>query len=137
MGFINEVVSDADIDRYGLPFRKGSGRWWTRDRERDLYLWGGLSGNPAFDEPILGIFQLHLAGETYEVVLRPGAGSISFSEKPYIVKWEEVVSVCNKNGPIGQLPSGFYSILKDSLRAFGRNGRDNKYTEKLEVIFGF
>jgi len=42
MTFVNEVVSDEDIDRYGLPFEKGSGRYWTRDAERDFYLWGGM-----------------------------------------------------------------------------------------------
>ncbi|MFM1800044.1 MAG: hypothetical protein RLZZ117_2322, partial [Cyanobacteriota bacterium] len=54
MAFTNEVVSDADIDRYDLPFQKGEGRWWTRDAERDYYLWGGLSGNPAYGTELEG-----------------------------------------------------------------------------------
>ncbi len=54
MAFVNEVVSDADIDKYGLPFKKGSGRYWTRDADRDMYLWGGKGGNPAFGEDIVG-----------------------------------------------------------------------------------
>jgi hypothetical protein len=60
MAFVNEVVSDADIDKYGLPFKKGSGRYWTRDAEKDMYLWGGKGGNPSFGEEIQGRFRLYL-----------------------------------------------------------------------------
>ena len=43
MAFVNEVVSDEDIARYNLPFKPGAGRYWTRDKENDCYLWGGIS----------------------------------------------------------------------------------------------
>ena len=136
MGFINEVVSDADIDRYGLPFRKGSGRWWTRDRERDLYLWGGLSGNPAFDEPILGIFQLHLAGETYEVVLRPGAGSMNYSETPYVIAWESVIEI-NPSPGSSENREEILSVLRQGLVVYGEDGMENKYAPIREIICSF
>lgn len=60
MAFRNEVVSDDDIDRYNLPFPKGGGRWWTRDAERDYYLWGGITGNPAYESQEYGVFSLYI-----------------------------------------------------------------------------
>lgn len=136
MGFINEVVSDADIDRYGLPFAKGSGRWWTRDRDRDSYLWGGLSGNPAFDEPILGVFQLYLNGKTYEVVLRPGEGSMKYSEVPYVIAWDSLLSI-NPAPDDKDVRAEILMVLKEALVAFGEDGMENMYAPLRKVICGF
>ena len=74
MAFVNEVVSDADIDAYGLPFEKGKGHWWTRDKERDLYLWGGRGGNPLWDEEIQGRFHLFISGTSLRLAISLGGG---------------------------------------------------------------
>jgi hypothetical protein len=83
VAFVNEVVSDADIDAYGLPFEKGKGHWWTRDKERDLYLWGGRGGNPLWDEEILGRFNLYIAGFKLRLAISLGQWSRDWNDKPY------------------------------------------------------
>ena len=47
MAFVNEVVSDEDIAKYNLPFAPSTKCYWTRDKERDYYLWGGISADYA------------------------------------------------------------------------------------------
>ncbi len=63
MAFVNEVVSDEDIARYNLPFKPGAGRYWTRDKENDCYLWGGR-----FPQGTLGVISLE--GRISSVYLR-------------------------------------------------------------------
>ncbi len=47
MPFINEIPSAEDIEKYGLPFKKGLNldislrSQWTVDRERNFHLYGG------------------------------------------------------------------------------------------------
>jgi hypothetical protein len=136
MAFVNEVVSDADIDKYGLPFKKGIGLYWTRDAERDVYLWGGLSGNPAHGEEINGEFYLYIDGQVLYFVIRPGAGSIKFSESPYHIVWDSVQFV--RPSDYGGLEIGRVNrLLKDALLVYGRNGGSNQYTPCRRVTFGF
>ena len=136
MAFVNEIVSDADIDRYELPFKKGSGRYWTRDKERDIYLWGGKGGNPAFGEEILGRFTLSIKGRKIECLLRPGRGSMKFKEKPFLVKWSSLVDL---------KPAGLHDfdrelvegVLKEALMAYGQDGELNEDTPDFVVEFDF
>ena len=88
MGFVNEVVSDEDIERYGLPFKKGSGRYWTRDAERNYYLWGGLQGNRAIDENVQWRFHFFNGTEKILFNLKRGKGSTKYSESPYVIDWD-------------------------------------------------
>jgi hypothetical protein len=136
MAFVNEVVSDADIDKYGLPFKKGSGRYWTRDAERDMYLWGGKGGNPAFGEEIEGRFLLYLEHKLLRVVLRPGTGSIGFSESPYVIRWDSIVHIqpTDLHGVGNAL---VLEVLKEALLAYGQDGERNAFTPSRVVYFGF
>lgn len=136
MAFVNEIVSDADIDRYGLPFQKGAGRYWTRDKERDIYLWGGLIGNPARGEPIEGRFHLGISGSLVYLRLRPGYWSAKFSEVPYVVTWDSVESI-QSDSPGLLVGNDVLLLLKEALVCYGRNGRDNKYTGEISVKFNF
>lgn len=136
MGFVNEVVSDDDIDRYGLPFRKGSGRYWTRDAERDYYLWGGKSGNPALGEQRIGSFYLYIDGQALHVKLKPGHGSIRYSDSPFIIRWDSIISV----DPSLRSPSEqdrVISILREALAVYGDDGRENKFAKNRIVISSF
>jgi len=136
MAFVNEVVSDADIDKYGLPFKKGRGLYWTRDAERDMYLWGGLSGNPAHGEDINGEFYLHIDGQTLYFVIRPSGGSIKFSESPYRIVWDSIKYVKPLDyGGLNQ--ERVIRLLKDALTVYGRNGGENLYTSCRNISFGF
>ncbi|MFN7899314.1 MAG: hypothetical protein ACK5N0_06555, partial [Synechococcaceae cyanobacterium] len=69
MAFVNQTVTDADIDQYGLPFEKGRLHYWTYDAEHKKYLWGGMAGNPAYEDFQEGRFYLHTEGIVYYIVL--------------------------------------------------------------------
>lgn len=136
MTFVNEVVSNADIDKYGLSFKKGSGRYWTRDAERDMYLWGGKGGNPAIGKEIEGHFTLFLEQALVRFILHPGIGTISFSESPFLIVWE---SICSINPPDmhGMRRERVLEILKEALCVYGQDGELNQYTPVRVVKFGF
>ena len=136
MAFVNEIVSDADIDRYDLPFEKGAGRYWTRDKERDIYLWGGLVGNPAYGEPVEGRFHFGISHNTILLSLSPGCWSAKFSEIPYVVTWESV-NYLQPRDPDFISRDKLLSLLREALVCFGRNGRKNNYTEDILVKINF
>ncbi len=75
MPFINEIPSAEDIEKYGLPFKKGLNldislrSQWTVDRERNFHLYGGLTGNPAYEDAIYYCFYLYLNGTKFVVEL--------------------------------------------------------------------
>lgn len=136
MPFINEVVSDADIDRYGLPFAKGSGRYWTRDAERDYYLWGGKGGNPAFGEDFEGRFHLSLNGFDLFVCLVPGEGSFRLSDVPFVVVWRSVKRI-SPSDLHGLDRVEVLRVLKEALSVYGRNGRAGAGPCEVSVVCQF
>jgi hypothetical protein len=136
MAFVNEVVSDEDIDRYGLPFPKGGGRYWTRDRERDAFLWGGQTGNPAFGEDLVWIFDFLYHGQIYAVSIDRGQSSRRFSEIPFIIQWDSILSI-KPDISSGEERGCFVAILKEALRVYGRDGGENNYTPSIVVRFTF
>jgi len=136
MPFVNEVVSDDDIDRYNLPFAKGGGQWWTRDQERDLYLWGGESGNPARDEDIVGRFHFYIHGIHLKITIELGEWSKDWSVKPYVVAWEKILHL--EPPELGGLKQAYaLNLLKEALAAYGADGRRNKGVPERLVLFGF
>ncbi len=136
MTFKNEVVSDADIDRYNLPFHKGDGRWWTRDAERDYYLWGGLSGNPAFDTEQEGRFYLYVDGEIHGFILRPGKFSESLKTIPYLMCWDRILRIIPEPESVQQ-QQHLLSILKEALSEHGLYGEKTIWPVETRVSFGF
>ena len=136
MTFVNTEVSETDIARYKLPFPVGRSNYWTRDAERDCYLWGGLGGNPAFGEDFIGKFNFYLAGNLFEVVLLPGEGSRSYSESPYVIYWKKILSVRVLSGDTADWNSAI-PLFKEALVAFGEDGEKNKYALNREVRFDF
>ena len=136
MAFVNEVVSDADIDAYGLPFEKGKGHWWTRDQERDLYLWGGRGGNPLWGEEIEGRFNLFLSGTSLRLAITMGQWSKDWHEKPYTIAWDRLRWFDPMD--LGGLDRRYViSILKEALVAYGRDGWENIHVPDRVVKFGF
>jgi hypothetical protein len=136
MAFVNEVVSDADIDKYKLPFAKGGGRYWTRDAERDFYLWGGRYGNPAFGEVILGSFDLYMHGKLLRFKIVPGVGSMKYSDSPYLICWKGISRV-DPADLCGLERDFVYTVLKDSLRVYGEDGRENTFAPVRTTMFEF
>ncbi|MFN7678157.1 MAG: hypothetical protein ACK5QW_06110 [Cyanobacteriota bacterium] len=135
MAFKNEVVSDEDIDRYHLPFPKGEGRWWTRDAERDYYLWGGLTGNRAFDPEQEGKFFLYTGGFVYHVALRPGERREDPSSGQVILRWNELLSL--RPEASGGDKNRVLDVLREALVVYGSDGRRNIFCPDFRVLFGF
>jgi hypothetical protein len=132
MPFVNEVVSDEDIDRYGLPFEKGSGRYWTRDAERDFYLWGGNVGNPAFGEPVRVCFRIFLAGDLFTVFLEPPEVVRSSAEEPLLISWQKLLLV-SPTCPSGERRDQLKRVLKEALGAYGEAGRAGQVLQRIVV----
>ena len=136
MPFVNEQVSDAEIDVYGLSMEKGGGHWWTRDQERDFYLWGGRSGNPQWDEEIYGRFYFYIAGTELILGISLGHWSKNWHVKPYLVGWDQLLWI--EPSDCGGLDRDqMIVVLKEALVAYGRNGFDNRNTPDRIVQFGF
>jgi hypothetical protein len=136
MTFKNEVVSDADIDRYNLPFHKGDGRWWTRDAEHDYYLWGGLSGNPAFGTDQEGKFYLYADGNLYFVIIQVREDTSEGKDSHFIRKWEEVTRIVPE--PRDDIQRIYLEkIIKSALIVYGIDGQDDGWSKKVVVLFGF
>ncbi|MFN9623992.1 MAG: hypothetical protein ACK587_14365 [Cyanobacteriota bacterium] len=136
MTFKNEVVSDADIDRYNLPFHKGDGRWWTRDAERDYYLWGGLSGNPAFDTEQEGRFYLYVDGEIHLIFLSLAEGSEKMQGNTFIRKWARVLRIIPDPSDI-QHETRLIGVLKDALLAYGYDGENDGWCKDISIKISF
>ncbi len=136
MTFVNEVVSDEDIARYNLPFKPGDGRYWTRDRELDCYLWGGIMQSYAFGCDPEGQFDFYLQGALLRVFLNMGKGSESFKDSPYRIVWQEVSHI--QPFDLGGLEKRVvFSTLKSALVAYGFDGRENMFAPIHKVSFGF
>jgi hypothetical protein len=136
MAFKNEVVSDADIDRYNLPFQKGDGRWWTRDAERDYYLWGGLSGNPAYGTDQEGWFYLYVDGNLHTFLLLPGEFSSSLKDTPYIICWDQILRIIPDPTSLVE-EQKLVSILKEALTEYGLYGQKTMWPIETRVSFTF
>jgi hypothetical protein len=136
MPFVNEQVTDAEIDAYDLTLEKGKGHWWTRDQERDFYLWGGECGNPARGQELHGRFRLYIAGTKLELGISLGHWSKNWHVKPYLVGWDQLLWLDPSD--CGGLDRGqVIGVLKEALVAYGRNGRKNLNTPERIVQFGF
>lgn len=136
MAFVNEVVSDEDIVKYNLPFKPGAGRYWTRDRERDCYLWGGIVENYARDYIPEGRFWFYLRGVCLDVSLNVATLVRGSREVSSQVVWKEVSHIQPSN--LGGLDDNeFKSILKEALLVFGYDGESHQVVSGPIVIFQF
>ncbi len=136
MAFVNEVVSDEDIAKYNLPFKPGAGRYWTRDRERDSYLWGGILDGFAYGYEQEGQFEFYWKGVLLRITLDMGRGSSSFQDSPYRIIWNKVTHIQPFN--LGGLSKrDVFSLLKDALLAYGYDGRMNVFAQERQIDFNF
>jgi hypothetical protein len=136
MPFVNEIVSDADIDAYGLEFKKGGEYWWTRDKERDLYLWGGCTDFASFGEFTEGRFFLLVDGVQLEISVLKGTWSQNWHVKPYIIVWDEIRWIRPSDFG-GITKERVVEVLKEALVAYGRDGELNLNVPERIVSFGF
>jgi hypothetical protein len=136
MPFINQTVTDADIDQYGLPFEKGRPRYWTYDREAKRYLWGGIAGNPAFDDIREGRFWLFTTNRLFYIVIEPGEISKTYKDSPYKLEWRKILNI-SPSPESEELRNTIIADLKEALLVYGVDGRTNKFTPLRNILFLF
>jgi hypothetical protein len=136
MTFVNEVVSDEDIAKYNLPFVPNTKCYWTRDKERDYYLWGEISANYAMGYDPEGRFHLFVKGRHLSLFLSLGDGSQSLKEVPYRITWKSIMRV-QPSDFAGLDPQEVICVLKEALSCFGYDGRRNVFAPVRIVTFEF
>ena len=137
MGFVNEYVSDEDIDNYGLkeiwdtykPLRRGryfGGQQpeWTIDKHRKVFLYlveygVGETGNEAK-------FVLSTKSGWNVFVLRQQGGSKELADRPFLIRWQLVGDrVVDRNR------SEVLDLLKEALRVRGYWGIEQQVPETV------
>ena len=136
MGFVNEVVSAEDIARYNLPFKPGDGRYWTRDRELDCYLWGGIIENYSREYIPEGRFWLGIRNTLLDVSLNIDCVSSGSLGVPPTIEWKEVSHI--QPSDLGGLNMDeVMSVLRRALSVFGVDGEESRPSPDPVVIFHF
>ncbi len=136
MAFVNEVVSDEDIARYNLPFKPGDGRYWTRDKELDCYLWGGIVENYARDYIPEGRFWLYIRSKLLDISLNVETVCSGSLVTPSVIVWKEVSHI--QPIDLGGLDiHEILSVLRDALSAFGFDGEASRPRIGTTVVFQF
>jgi len=134
MSFSNQEISDLDLKRYPLPFPRGSKRTWTRDEERDYYLWGGLNGNPMLDGWLEGVFTLFVDGVEYGICLEPGFQGTDPKTGQVVMGWSRGLSVTPE--PPFEEGERIESILKEALIVYGLDGvQETSAKVRVDVDF--
>jgi hypothetical protein len=134
MSFSNQVISDHDLEHYPLPFPRGCKRAWTRDEERDYYLWGGLHGNPMVDCWLEGVFSLFVDGVEYGICLEPGFQGTDPNTGQVVMGWSRVLSVTPE--PPFEEAERIESILKEALIVYGLDGvQETSAKVRVDVDF--
>jgi hypothetical protein len=136
MAFVNEVVSDEDIAQYKLPFAPSTNCYWTRDLERDSYLWGVIIRDDAKGYDPEGRFDFFIRNSLFSIVLELGDGSVSFRDVPYRVIWNSIRRVQPRDFA-GINASEAISTLKEALICYGYDGRRNLFAPYRRVTFNF
>ena len=155
MAFINEIVLEEDIQKYGLdelkkkfsPYTWMDGRpkefWhaWTIDRERNIYFMPvkmveevGPSGRP---EPTSkAIFILNIQGVNIRVFLDRIRCPNSFSDTPFVISWS--LLEIDDSEELHLFSTGdVVQILKEALTAYGYRGAYSNQAPNSKVEFDF
>lgn len=154
MAFVNEIVSEEDIQKYQLdeikkefnPYSWINGRpegfWhvWTVDRERDIYFMQvnmieecGPSGRP---EPTSKyIFILNIQGKGVRVLLKRVRCPKSFSDSPFIIGWSLLEIDIPKTFSLHR--DDVFQLLKEALTTYGYRGAYSEQVPNTIVEFDF
>lgn len=99
MAFVNEVPTEEEIVKYGLPFGNDKNvkpelrRIWTVDHGRHFHLTVGVSGKQERDEDVKWRCTLYLDGLRFRIFLLRSRGSLVFTDNPYVVRYGAIDSI--------------------------------------------
>ena len=143
MTFVNEYISEEDVEKYGIRQLRDElhayhqERYhWTRDRERDAYLMQiHHLGRDLEPEDWL----LYEKGRYCVVMLYRGGGSKNYSERPYRRLWHfDGFSGGWLRSPVPseEEQPHIIQLLKEALTAYGEDGMRN-YVSDTIISFNF
>ena len=146
MAFVNEYISDEDVEKYGIAQLREElhanyatrEHWeWTRDRERDAYLMR-LRNLGRDLEPELWL--LYEKSRYCAVMLHDAGGSIKLSERPFRMLWhfDGFDEAWPKRCPVPaeEEQPQVIQLLKEALTAYGYAGMRKQLPETI-VSFNF
>ena len=134
MPFVNEYVSEANIEKYGLEeivlnanpsyrnFDEFSSLYkyrWTVDKDRDIYLMRLRVGKEEFSNRSAWILNISGQKNIIETDFSAG-GSGKLSEIPYVVIWDFISASRIDDSEISD--SEVLYVLKEALMVYGRDG---------------
>ena len=144
MAFINEYISEEDIEKYDLKkLIEKYKRYtyspdiddidWTIDRENDIWLiFFGREHDPEMDHGFTRehIFVLYYKGHIIEARLwLEEDSSFNISTRPYIINWKLLVLAPSSLNEVDI--SLIKRILCDALKFYGKYGVEDKDEEGL------
>ena len=146
MAFVNEYISDEDVEKYGIAqlrdelhfdYARRCDWEWTRDRERDAYLIQRSHLGRDFEPEV---WLLYEKGRYCAVMLHRGGGSKSYSEQPYRRLWhfKGFAEAWPKRCPVppNEEQPHIIQLLKEALTVYGEGGM-NSYVSDTIVSFNF
>jgi len=138
MAFINEYISEEDIEKYKINelmnSYQGENKFpkkyykhrWTIDKERECwFMWVDMPHEPLDHTRFTGerIFILHYKGKNIEIVLRKifEESSEVLTDNPFYVTWK--LDRINKPKELYDVSdSEIIEILKEALEVYGTRG---------------
>jgi len=148
MAFINEYISDEDIEKYQIDALmnsyQGEGTFpdkyykhrWTIDKERGVwFIWVYDPKDPLEDYRRgtgESIFILHMHGQNIEIVLRDvfDESSKKTTDNPFYVTWklEKIIKPISLQNISDK---EIIEILREALKIYGADGMDNVTIYKI------
>lgn len=145
MAFINEYVSEENIEKYNLEALYRKMKWgdnwtppgfrfaWTFDAERNSFYIPLKHGREEFSHHCRGV--LYFKGIHWDVEVASGPNnSRSFAEIPYRQNWE-LIHIKHPEGNAVPMEE-IIPVLKDALTAFKIDGIYS-YVDDVVTAFGF
>lgn len=153
MAFVNELIHQEDIEKYGLvtlcaEYSKDDSKYvgvkdptrkidWTIDREREIWLINMASAvNPDFKFPSPTqeeIFILHYMGINIEIHLWMESISLDNKEVPFRAGWKYLGM--NPNSIDGADEKYLKALIREALQTYKQLGLRGRKTAVTEITF--
>lgn len=148
MAFVNEWISQEDIEKYGIIklkddyLKKDYSRYkewmklhWCVDREREI--WFSYMNSPHLNDHRDGwtgedFFVLHYQGKNIEIVLTRLEGSVKPTDNPFRVTWKLIR--INEEDLEGFIYEEVLSVLKEVLNTYGWRGIIHKEVPEENLL---
>ncbi len=137
MAFVKEVPSDEALERYGSLLNLRHSRLWVADHERQIFLWGGQTGNPYFDDLIEGVFVILYEGHVFKFYVYCRQWQLPVEDGFYILKWDSVNAIDPTPAAVGVDFDVLVAEIKRGLEVMESDALFLGSRGPTRVLFGF